>query len=456
MADEYAAPRGDDDIAAPDKSTLRRAIAGSAMGNATEWYDYGSYAYVASAIGANFFPGDDPTLQTLSAFGVFAVSFAVRPFGGIVFGPLGDRLGRQKILALTIILMASCTFLLGVVPGYDTIGVAAPIILVFLRMVQGFSTGGEYGGAATFMAEYAPNRRRGFLGSFLEFGTLSGYLLAIVITTVVSFLIGPDAMQAWGWRIPFLVAAPLGAVGLYMRLKLEDTPVFRELEESGQKETSTATQWADIFRQWRPLLVCGGMVIMLNVTDYTLLTYMPTYLGDTIHLSSSTALLITACVYAGMMCVINLAGRWSDHIGRKPLWYISGVGFLVLSIPAFLVMRINIGWAVVGFLVLGLLLVLQLSTISATFPALFPTHVRYAGFALAYNISTAAFGGTVPLIDKYVVAEHGITLWPAYYMMGACVVGIIAVWRAPETARASLRGTEVPDIKKQEAAPSPG
>lgn len=455
MADEQAASPGGD-IAEPDKRTLRRAIAGSAMGNATEWYDYGSYAYVASYVGANFFPGDDPTTKTLEAFGVFAVSFIVRPFGGVVFGPLGDRLGRQKILALTIILMASGTTLLGLLPGYDTIGIAAPILLLFLRLVQGFSTGGEYGGAATFMAEYAPNKRRGFLGSFLEFGTLSGYLLAVIITTIISFSIGPDAMQAWGWRIPFLVAAPLGAVGLFIRLRLEDTPVFRELEESGHKEQNTATQWADIFRQWRPLLICGGMVIMLNVTDYTLLTYMPTYLQGPVNLTANGALLITACVYAGMMCVINLSGKWSDHIGRKPLWYISAVGFLVLSIPAFVVMRINLAWAVVGFLILGLLLVLQLSTISATFPALFPTHVRYAGFALAYNVATSAFGGTAPLINSYFVKDVGINLWPAYYMMGACVVGIIAVWRAPETARASIRGTEVPDIKKEEAAASPG
>lgn len=455
-ADERAAGSSGEELSKEERSTLRRAIAGSAIGNATEWYDYGSYAYVASYVGANFFPGHSPTAHLLSAFGVFALSFIVRPFGGIILGPLGDRLGRQKILALTIIMMAGGTFLLGVLPGYDTIGIWAPILLVLLRLIQGFSTGGEYGGAATFMAEYAPNKRRGFFGSFLEFGTLSGYLLAIIVTTICSFTIGEAGMEAWGWRIPFLVAAPLGIVGVYIRSKLEDTPVFRELEASGQKEQSTKTQWADIFRHWRALLICGGMVVMLNVTDYTLLTYMPTYLKNAIGMTPNTGLLITACVYAGMMCVIWYAGKSSDRVGRKPLWYVSGIGFLVLSVPAFFVMRLGIGYAVVGFLVLGLLLVLQLGTISATFPALFPTHIRYAGFALAYNVATAAFGGTAPLINSYFVGDLGIKLFPAYYMIGACIVGIIAIACMRETARASLRGTEVPDIKKQEAAPSPG
>ena len=214
---------------------LRKAIAASAIGNATEWFDYGIYAYGVAYISAAIFPGDAAN-ATLLALMTFAVSFLVRPLGGFVWGPLGDRLGRKQVLAITILLMAGATLCVGLLPTYDMIGMWAPFLLVLLRMVQGFSTGGEYGGAATFMAEYAPNRRRGFLGSFLEFGTLGGFSLGALLMLGFSLVLGDDQMHAWGWRLPFLVAAPLGLIGLYLRSRLQDTPVFRELEEKGETE----------------------------------------------------------------------------------------------------------------------------------------------------------------------------------------------------------------------------
>ncbi|MGE4364983.1 MAG: MFS transporter, partial [Mycolicibacterium sp.] len=213
----------------PPPGVLKKAISASAIGNATEWFDYGIYAYGVTYISAAIFPGDAAN-ATLLALMTFAVSFLVRPLGGFVWGPLGDRLGRKRVLALTIVLMAGATFCVALVPTYDMIGMWAPFLLVLLRMIQGFSTGGEYGGAATFMAEYAPNRRRGLLGSFLEFGTLGGFSLGALLMLGCSLVLGDEQMHAWGWRLPFLVAAPLGLIGLYLRSRLEDTPVFRELE----------------------------------------------------------------------------------------------------------------------------------------------------------------------------------------------------------------------------------
>lgn len=206
---------------------VKKAIAASAIGNATEWFDYGIYAYGVTYISVAIFPGE-AAQATLLALMTFAVSFLVRPLGGFVWGPLGDRLGRKRVLAITIVLMAGATFCVGLLPTYAMIGMWAPFLLVLLRMIQGFSTGGEYGGAATFMAEYAPNRRRGLLGSFLEFGTLAGFSLGALMMLGCSLVLGDDDMQAWGWRLPFLVAAPLGLVGVYLRSRLEDTPVFRE------------------------------------------------------------------------------------------------------------------------------------------------------------------------------------------------------------------------------------
>ncbi|TDW94197.1 putative MFS family arabinose efflux permease [Kribbella pratensis] len=431
---------------------LRKAIAASAIGNATEWFDYGIYAYGVTYISAAIFPGDTES-QTLLALMTFAVSFLVRPLGGLVWGPLGDRLGRKHVLAITILMMSGATLLAGLVPSYDSIGLWAPILLVLLRMIQGFSTGGEYGGAATFMAEYAPSRKRGFLGSFLEFGTLAGFSLGALLMLGFSLVLGDDAMHAWGWRLPFLVAAPLGLVGVYLRSRLEDTPVFRELEAKGQKEQETTTQFKDLLAvYWAPILRLGGMVIALNVVNYTLLTYMPTYLEKEIGLSADESLIVPIIGMLTMMIFVPFAGRASDRLGRKPLWWASLGGLFVFGVPMFLLMGTNVAGAIIGFAVLGLLYVPQLATISATFPAMFPTHVRYAGFAIAYNVSTSLFGGTAPAVNDWLTSKLGDSLVPAYYMMTACVVGALALAKVPETSRCPLNGTEIPGT---EDAPPP-
>jgi MFS transporter, MHS family, proline/betaine transporter len=425
---------------------LRRAIAASAMGNATEWFDYGVYAFALTYIEKAFFPGDNGK-GAFYALLVFAISFLVRPFGGLVWGPLGDRLGRRRVLAMTILMMSASTFCIGLIPSYATIGLWAPALLIVARMVQGFSTGGEYGGAATFMAEYAPDRRRGFCGSFLEFGTLGGFTLGAVIVLFAELVLGKGAMGDWGWRIPFLVAGPMGMIGLYLRTKLEDTPCFRELEAHGETEDEVKTEFKHLLtRYWKPLLTLSGLVIALNVTNYTLLSYMPTYLQDQINLSSSAALTLIIIGQLAMMAAIPFAGRLSDRIGRKPVWAISMVGLFVMAIPMYLLMAQGFVGAVIGFAVLGLLYVLQLSTISATFPAMFPTHVRYAGFAIAYNVSTSLFGGTAPAVNQKLIDVTGNNLVPAFYMMASCVIGMIALKFVIETKGCSLRGRSVPGV----------
>jgi MFS transporter, MHS family, proline/betaine transporter len=434
----------DAELSPQQRRTLRRAIGASTIGNATEWYDYSVFALLADTMGRVFFPESSPAAQLLFSYGVLALSFVVRPLGGIVLGPLGDRVGRKRVLAITIFLMAGATFAIGILPSYDTIGVAAPILLIVCRLVQGFSTGGEYGGAATYMAEYSPDNRRGFYGSFLEFGTLSSWVFGLAVVTVCQVAIGDAGMDEWGWRIPFLIAAPLGIVGFYLRWKLEDTPVFLELDEQRQQRSEAAAGARDILAHWRPMLVCAGMVIMLNVTAYTLRTYMPGYLKGPLDLSPNETSLILLVAYIASMIVIIPVGRLSDRVGRKPLWYVSAIGLIVCALPAFALMTKSVGLAIVGLLVLDLLFVLQLATISATFPALFPTHVRYAGFAISYNVATATFGGTAPLVNTALIDATGNTYWPAFYMMAACIVGLVTLRFARETAGASLRGTDVP------------
>ena len=423
---------------------LRRAVAASAIGNATEWFDYGIYAYGVTYISAALFPGAAQE-ATLFALAAFAVSFLIRPLGGLFWGPLGDRLGRKSVLALTIILMAGATFFVGLIPSYDRIGFWAPLLLMLLRMVQGFSTGGEYGGAATFMAEYAPDDRRGFFGSFLEFGTLAGFSLGALLMLGFSLLLGDEAMHDWGWRLPFLVAAPLGLVGMYLRSRIEDTPVFRELEAQTAETPARPPGVGDLMvRYWRPLLVMSGLVVALNVVNYTLLSYMPTYLERRLGLSTQEALFVPIVGMLFMMLLLPLAGALSDRVGRKPLWWFSLVGLFVLVIPLYHLMGTGLAGAVAGFVLLGLLYAPQLATISATFPAMFPTSVRFAGFAIAYNVSTSLFGGTAPALNSWLITRTGDQLMPAYYMMASCIVGMVALRFTVETAGRSLRGASIP------------
>lgn len=432
---------GPDMATASGRQEIRRATAASAMGNLTEWFDYGIYAVAVTYITAHFFPAEGGTLMALATF---ALSFLVRPLGGLVWGPLGDKLGRKKILALTILMMSGATFLIGALPTFQQVGVLAPVLLVLLRMIQGFSTGGEYGGAATFMAEYAPDRKRGFFGSFLEFGTLGGFALGTAVMLGMQLLLSDEAMMAWGWRIPFFLALPMGLVGLYLRNKIEDTPVFQELEEAGEVEQG-GTLKELLTAYWRPMLVMTGLVIALNVVNYTLLTYMPTYLEQQLGLSSNSSLAIILIGEVAMMAVIPFAGSLSDKVGRKPLWYTSVIGLFIFALPMFWLMGQSFAWAIVAFAVLGLLYIPQLATITATFPAMFPSQVRFAGFAITYNVATALFGGTAAMANEALIKSTGFLLVPAVYMMVACLIGMVAIRFMPETAGASLRGTEIPD-----------
>ncbi|MEV6275533.1 MFS transporter [Nocardia sp. NPDC051832] len=426
------------------KQQLRKSVAASAMGNATEWFDYGVYAATATYLTDAFFPGELGTLGTMLGF---AVSFLLRPLGGMVWGPIGDRIGRKAVLGTTILLMAAATGAIGLIPTHASIGVAAPILLILMRVVQGFSTGGEYGGAATYLAECATDRKRGFFGSFLEFGTLFGFVGGSATVLACQLVLGSDAMHDWGWRIPFLIAVPLGLIGWYLRARLDESPVFEEVADQphppgGLREVLTTYR--------RETLTLIGLVVALNVVNYTLLTYQPTYLQNTIGVSDSTTTAMMLIGQLVMMVVLPFFGGLSDRVGRRPMWLVSLIGLIVLALPMYWLMGQGIVWAVIGFIVLGLFYVPQLATISSTFPAIFPTHVRYAGFALGYNVSTAAFGGTAPLVNEAVIEKTGWALFPAAYMIGASLIGLVAWTFLRETAGTSLRGTEVPDAENEE------
>ncbi|WP_436843874.1 glycine betaine/L-proline transporter ProP [Streptomyces sioyaensis] len=437
------------EVTVVDPAMVKRAVSAAALGNAMEWFDFGVYSYIAVTLGHVFFPSGNPTAQLLSTFGAFAAAFLVRPIGGMVFGPLGDRIGRQKILAITMIMMAAGTFAIGLIPSYASIGVGAPVLLLVARLVQGFSTGGEYGGASTFIAEYAPDKKRGFLGSWLEFGTLAGYVGGAGLVTLMTALLSTDALNSWGWRIPFLIAGPMGIIGLYLRMRLEETPAFAQLEKEArtkEKERREAEKRIGIremiFGQWRSMLLCVGLVLVFNVTDYMLLSYMPSYLTSELKYDETHGLLVVLAVMVLMMGVQPLAGRLTDRFGRRPVIGAGCVGFLVLSVPALLLIRQgSLAAIALGMAALGLLLVTFTSAMPSTLPALFPTKVRYGSLSIGFNVSVSLFGGTTPLVVTALIGATGNKMMPAYYMMAAAVIGGIAVLLMSESARKPLPGS---------------
>lgn len=438
-------PEGSGTPVEPDDKVMRKAVTAAAMGNAVEWFDFAIYGYLAVTIGHLFFPDASPSAQLISTFGVFAASFLIRPLGSIVLGPLGDKWGRKSVLALTILMMSGATLAIGLIPSYETIGVGAPILLIIARLVQGFSTGGEYSGAATFMAEYVPNRKRGFLGSFLEFGTYVGYTLGSGLVLILTLTLSDAQLEGWGWRIPFLIAAPLGVVGLYLRSRLSDTPEFHEAAARGETRAGFIETMVSA---WRRMLILIGIVILLNVGYYILLTYMPTYLTDVLGLDSVQSQLATIGIYIGMMVFIAPVGMLSDRFGRKPLLMTSCIGFFLLSVPSFMLMDTQNTLAMTfGLAIMAALLLPLASTIPATLPALFPTRIRYGAFSIGYNVSTALFGGTAPLVVTALIGATDISLIPAFYLMAAAVIAFVPILLMPETANISMRdaGTDRED-----------
>lgn len=434
-----------DEVTVVDRGMLRKAVGAAALGNAMEWFDFGVYGYLAVTLGQVFFPSSSPTAQLIATFATFTVAFLVRPIGGMVFGPLGDRYGRQKVLAATMILMALGTFSIGLIPSYAQIGLWAPALLLLARLLQGFSTGGEYGGAATFIAEYATDRNRSLLGSWLEFGTLGGYIAGAATVTALHMALSQAQMLDWGWRVPFLVAGPLGLLGLYMRMKLEETPAFRAYtEQSEQRERETAGQGLMTLLRlhWPQLLKCVGLVLVFNVTDYMLLTYMPSYLSVTMGYAESKGLLLIILVMLVMMPLNVVGGMFSDKLGRRPMIIGACAALFALAIPCLLL--IGSGSDVLiftGLMLLGLALVCFTSSMPSTLPALFYTPVRYSALSIAFNVSVSLFGGTTPLVTAWLVERTGDPLVPAYYLMGAAAIGLVTMLFVRETAGLPLRGS---------------
>lgn len=426
-----------------DARTAKKSVVATGIGNAMEWFDFGLYSYLAVIISQNFFSDvKNDQIKLVFTFATFAIAFLLRPVGGIIFGMIGDKYGRKIVLTITIVMMAVSTVLIGCLPTYDQIGIWAPILLLVGRVIQGFSTGGEYAGAMVYVAETAPDNRRNSLGSGLEIGTLSGYIAASVLCGVLFFTLSNDQMAAWGWRIPFFFGLILGFVGLYLRTHLNETPIFENELKSGE-ERDHLSFWNIIRFYWRDIVTCFVMVIFFNVTNYMVTSYMPSYLEEIIGLSNGMVTVLITSVMAIMIPLALFFGKTADKIGDKKVMMFGLSGLILLSILAFWLINLKAIFPIaLGILILGVFLATYEGTMPGTLPTIFYTHIRYPALAVTFNISVSLFGGTTPLISTFLVAKTGNTLMPAFYLTAVSILGLLILLTLHvTTAGRSLKGS---------------
>jgi MHS family proline/betaine transporter-like MFS transporter len=412
-----------------------RLVAAGIVGNILEWYDFAIYGYFAQVIGEHFFPSDNPATSVIAAFGAFAAGFLMRPLGGVVFGHIADRMGRKAALTASVLAMAIPTFLFGVLPDYAQIGIAAPILVFLLRMVQGLSVGGEFTTSMVFLVEAAPPGRRGWAGSWSAFGASAGTLLGSVVGALVSALFPAAALHSWAWRLPFLAGLAVGLGGLYLRRHVSEMPAEPAVEEHAH--------WpiVEAFRtEWRAIAQVIGYNLILAVNFYMAFVYVVTYLKEIVGVSSSEALDINSFNMVILLLVIPLAAALSDRVGRKPLLLVACLGFLVLAWPLFWMMHHpKFEMILLGQMGFAVLAALYGGALPAAMVETFPARVRCTAISVGYNLSVGLLGGTTPLVAAYLIERSHNDLSPAFYIMAAAALSLGVVLRLRETAHATLR-----------------
>lgn len=402
----------------------RRAFLGAVTGHLIEWYDYGVYGFLAVYIGQLFFPATGAS-QLLSSFAVFALSFFVRPLGGLFFGPMADRIGRKQTLLVVMLMMFVSTFAIGLLPTYASIGIAAPLLLVLIRCVQGFSAGGEIGTTTAFIAEYAGPTRRGYSTSWLMVTAVLGLLVGGVVANGLTVVLGDDAMLSWGWRVPFLVAGPLGLVALYIRLKLEDSPEFQALAERGEQSGAPIREALTWMRSIA-LIFC---IITLHASlFYLVLTYASTYISTALDFSNDARLILVLTAAGLTAVVMPFGGMFTDRFGRKH--FLLGVA-LAASAALTWMFQTAQGATPAEFaaplFTVAVCLGLYASSTYGLMCDLLPTRVRATGISLAYNIPVAVFGGTAPLISAWLLDRTGDNASPMYFYLATAALSVIAL-----------------------------
>ncbi|MFF0383389.1 MFS transporter [Streptomyces sp. NPDC004286] len=436
MAPESTAP--------PPPAKLPRIVAASLIGTTIEWYDFFLYGSAAALVfNKLFFPDSDPLVGTLLAFVTYAAGFAARPLGALVFGHFGDRLGRKKLLVLSLLLMGSATFAIGLLPTHATIGTAAPVLLTVLRLVQGFALGGEWGGAVLLVSEHGDARRRGFWASWPQTGAPAGQLLATGVLSLLTATLSDDAFVAWGWRIPFLLSGVLVVVGLWIRLSVDESPVFQQAlarAEARQGEAAEKLPLVSVLRHhWREVLIAMGARMAENISYYVITAFILVYATTAADVSKQTALNAVLIGSAVHFAVIPAWGALSDRVGRRPVYLFGAAGMGLWIFPFFaLVDSGSFGGLVlavsVGLILNGAMYAPQ----AAFFAEMFATRVRYSGASIGAQFSSVAAGAPAPLIATALLAKYDSATPIALYVIGAVLLTLVAVGVARETRNRDL------------------
>lgn len=414
---------------APPKS--RVVIAGT-VGHALEWFDFGVYAYLSTYIAANFFPSENSTVSLLATLATFGVGFVARPVGGLVFGKLGDRLGRRSVLLTTILLMAVATLGIAIAPTYQQVGNWAPVMLVCCRLLQGFSAGGEATTAAVFLVEWAPKNRRGLFGSFMQVGSVLGLMLGSLVVALCTAVLGPDTLGDWGWRVPFALGAATFPIAYLIRRNTGETPTYtHETNEQAEDRPS----W-----DMRGMVQAFLLLLFWSVGFYFFLTYMPTYLEREYGISSSDALWINIVAMVVHIAAVLATAMLSDRIGRRPVLLIGCVAFIIVPVPLFMILASGVSLPFLYFAItlVGILLAFYTGPAATAGAEFFKTSTRSSGYAIGYNISAVIFGGFTPYIATWLIEATGSEMAPIYYLSASALVGGVFVFTIKETAGKDL------------------
>ena len=424
---------------APASSSMLKAVVAGSIGNALEWFDYGIYGYFATIISSQFFSSQDPVAALMLSFMVFGVGFIMRPVGGLVFGHYADKIGRRNVLTWTITLMGLSTFAVGCLPTYAQIGIWAPILLACCRLLQGISTGGEWGSCMSFLAEYSTPHNRGFIVSWSQFSIAVGLLLGSGAGAILSSLLSPEAMNEWGWRLPFLSGIIIAFFRLYIRHGVDESPVFQECVDSNK---ITDTPLMNVLKNYkRETFLSFGVVIGWTISYWIIMAYMPTYISKVLKFPLSVGLSLNTFLIVIFMITIPFTGILTDKLGRKPVIIGAFLGLFFLSYPLFYLLSTTQSSVVILMVLVALAILEALVCGGATvyMTEIFPTNVRCSAIAIGYNIAVACFGGTAPFISTWLIASTGNSLSPTYYLTaGALISLLVMIFLGKETYKKPL------------------